>query len=333
MRRQLDIPMMMTQMGGGFHLPFSVDFTGLTSVPAPFAGANLSIAAGKLIVTPTLGANLLINPTFTSWTTDNPNSWSATESPPTTEISEVGTGEGHGGAGTGMCNVYSSDGTFVVIWQTVLTAGLWYWANLVINTVVAGGISLIESNANAIKDYTTAASPTITFPSLSGASPGRFDIRRLAGGAADVTIDNTVVKAITTTTLLAAGVPQTNTPNVIVKAGWTLTADLPAGTIARLDSTSNPQNFLLACHDRTNARLYKCVSGTYTKLVDAAAAYSAGADVEIRCNGETVQLYYNDVQIGADQTVSDAALLDGGYNLPWSTSAANACGSFSIAPF
>ncbi len=315
----------------GLPLPFSITFSG-ASVPPQFSGANLSMSGGKLLITPTQSANLILNPTFTTWTGGNPNSWSNNESVPTTEISQVGTGEGHGGAGSGMCNLYSVDGTWVALWQVVLTAGAWHYANFGIDTVVTGGLSLVDSGSVLLQDYTTTGSKNLFFVSLGGDVTGRFDIRRKIGAAADVTFDNVVVKSLTASTMLAKGLRKSRA-NAIVKAAWSITADQPAGVMARLDSATSPQNFLLALHDRTNAKLYKCVNGTYTQLISQAAAYAAYANVEIRCNGTTVQLYYNDVQIGSDQTVSDTSILYNRLHLPWSTSTGCLCGSFSISPF
>ena len=73
-----------------------------------------------------LGLELLVNPgnpcTFTA---DNPDGWTiANETPTDYEISEVGVGEGHGGAGTDYLNFYALTATPILsLNQTILTVG------------------------------------------------------------------------------------------------------------------------------------------------------------------------------------------------------------------
>ena len=79
------------------------------------------------------------------------------------EISEAATGEAHADTptlGGGMCNIYTSDGTFVWITQDILTAGTWYKSVTVVDTVTAGGIKLTSGGDLVV--YTTTGTKTAT---------------------------------------------------------------------------------------------------------------------------------------------------------------------------
>jgi len=89
-----------------------------------------------------LGRELVVNPNFTDWTGDDPDGWSVSgEVGADPEVSEVGTGQGHGGVGTDACNFFSSvTNSNPQIKQIVLEVGKTYTATLVISSVIAGGV-------------------------------------------------------------------------------------------------------------------------------------------------------------------------------------------------
>jgi hypothetical protein len=67
---------------------------------------------------------------------------------------------------------------------------------------------------------------------------------------------------------------------------------------------------VFAIHNRTNAQLWKCVAGVYTKLVDVAAAYANDRKVRIeRPFGFEYTLKYNAVQIGTTQTIANPTII------------------------
>ncbi|MFZ2992511.1 MAG: hypothetical protein WA061_02235 [Microgenomates group bacterium] len=124
-------------------------------------------------------------------------------------------------------------------------------------------------------------------------------------------IDNVIVKPLTLSTLFASITTQLANISCSVKA--TLTAGTQAGVVARLDSSSSPANFLIAYHDGTNIVLDKCVGGVYTNLINTAATYAADRKLRVityHSDATTlkVRVYYNDVLIGAEQTVTDAGI-------------------------
>ena len=92
---------------------------------------------------------LLLNSEFDEWTLDDPDNWPVTyESPPDAEVSEVGSGEGHGGVGSGYCNLYGILGTSIYFFQILntLVIGKKYKVTIKVNTLVNGGCYVYENN-------------------------------------------------------------------------------------------------------------------------------------------------------------------------------------------
>jgi hypothetical protein len=136
------------------------------------------------------------------------------------------------------------------------------------------------------------------------ASNGTFQHSGMGTGEV-VTIDDLSLKAFTTSNLLA-GV-STSVSNVQVKAGWTLDAGEIGGVFACADSATAPTYGYFCYLSNASGQLIlaKLVAGVWTNLIRTTVTYSAGANVEIRRNGDTVQAYYNGSQVSTDQTVTD----------------------------
>ena len=142
-----------------------------------------------------VGAELVTNGGFDDWTTDDPDGWTVFETLPNREISEVGTGEGNGGVGTGLCNIQSTDALICAIQQNITTeAGKMYQLTFDIDTVVAGGVTAIDSlSAIYNESYTTTGSKSVIF--TAAASSMNIIFRQF--GVSDVTIDNVSCKEVT----------------------------------------------------------------------------------------------------------------------------------------
>lgn len=98
-----------------------------------------------------------------------------------------------------------------------------------------------------------------------------------------------------------------------------------AGVVANLDDAATPANFIIGYLGGSgNARLEKCVGGTYTSLISVSVTFAANARIEIRRpSGNTFQLWYNGVQVGTDQTISDAGVVSNTIYGAFSTHAGN----------
>lgn len=139
----------------------------------------------------TLGAELLANSTFATWSGDNPSSWTVTgEVASNPEISQVGATELHNGASTGACNIYSTS-SVVSISQTILTIGTTYKVTLDVSAS-AGSTGWI-----AVYDNATKVSPAYHNKGLYtfyfNATSTTFKIA--SSGSVDMTIDSVSVKA------------------------------------------------------------------------------------------------------------------------------------------
>jgi len=97
-----------------------------------------------------------------------------------------------------------------------------------------------------------------------------------------------------------------------VEAGMNIVAGTPEGVYMNMDNSSNPLNMVTCLHNGTNLVGSKRVNGTVTELINTATPYAAGAKPYIyRAPGtNTYQFGYNGSQVGVDQTISDASIIN-----------------------
>ena len=132
---------------------------------------------------------VVTNGDFAHWTSDDPDDWTLTETAALDEVSQVGSGQGHGGTGQRMCNIYSTaDGTGVFMTQTVTTVvGLEYKFSININTITAGEVGVLGlPTGNVTYDETGVKTVTFTADATSF-------VLTISGGTAvatDITFDN-----------------------------------------------------------------------------------------------------------------------------------------------
>lgn len=81
-----------------------------------------------------------------------------------------------------------------------------------------------------------------------------------------------------------------------------------SGGVAGLFVRENADDRVMAVHNGTNAQLIKRVSGVETTLINTAATYVAGAELRLICEGTKFRLFYNNVAVGSEQTISDTSL-------------------------
>ena len=291
-----------------------------------WTGATWTVAGNEVVNTPGLGAELLLNPSFANWTGGSPDNWAVLgDSPPATEVTEVGSGAGHGGGGNGAANMFRSDASGMEMRQTILTVGNWYRVEANCSLRNGGGILVTIGNATA---FLINASGAYLGTGRASATPARFITQSAVD---DVTIDNASYKLITLAALFAS---LTNTtPDVVASIELdTVVANTQAGMVLNLDDAATPANFVVAYHNGTNAILEKCVAGVYTGVISAAAAYGAGRTLVVIKEGTAYRLYYNNVQIGATSTVSDAGIVDNTLHGMFSTYDGNQLDNFQLMP-
>lgn len=99
-----------------------------------------------------VGPELVTNGDFALWDSvgarvEDPTGWTVTGEVTTDpEVSEVGTGESHGGTGTGMCNLYASDNTPVLLQQELaVIIGRKYRVSINVDTVITGEMIVFDA--------------------------------------------------------------------------------------------------------------------------------------------------------------------------------------------
>lgn len=245
-----------------------------------WTGAGLSVSGGNAIITPTQGSELFANGTFAAWTANNPNNWTVTgESGTDPEVSQVGTGQAHGGSGTGMANLYTT-GVMVNIRQDVLAANVIYGASVTLDTVVAGALRWMDGTTATLGALMNAAGAGyMTYRPPSNTVLG---LKR-SGGLTNVTFDNASVKALTLSTLYAYRDMGTSTGSI--SAGMIRTDGTWVGLILYKDA-----NNILALYlnGASNLVLDQLVAGTWSNIASVAATYSAGAALKLSIPGGNV---------------------------------------------
>jgi len=263
-----------------------------------------SVAAGKAVNTPTEGSDLITNGTF-----DADSDWTKTSGNVTIA----------GGVAVFTNVSASSDG----IYQACTTAGTYYKVTYDITNWAGTGFAKMR-----YPNYGQSRNGNGSYLDVVRSSFGRFQFQWDAGGVLTFNLDNVVVKPLTLSSLFSS--LSLSTQDVVASADLTVVAGTQAGMVICLDSAANPQNFLHPYHNGTNAILEKCVAGTYTTLISAAATYAANAPIVVHKDGTKVRLYYNNALIGTEQTVSDAGIINNKLHGKFSTYVGNTIDNLHI---
>jgi len=134
---------------------------------------------------------------FSSWPGGVPNGWTVVGGEHPAEVTQVGTGEGNGGSGTGYCNIYTSEDNSVLIKQTLapLVVGWSYKVSLKVDTITEGeGIIVYDSPTTMFSDKFYAVPGTYTFTFVATATSMDLYIARMEAEITDVTFDDISVK-------------------------------------------------------------------------------------------------------------------------------------------
>ena len=284
--------------------------------PIAGGGANWDVQTNEARNSPVAGGEIVGNPDFTDWTGDNPNWWSLFSAEDGTNyVTE---------APAGHARFVSDGGTGAILRRTVtLTVGAWYTIAADITARASGSFKV--QLGSAIISWAATGAQVGTGRCLTEET---LYCGRVA--ACDVTVNSMSVKPLTLSDFISGA--DYGYSDVLVNADLAVTAQTQAGVVACLDDLATPANFLLAYHDGTNAHLEKCVAGVYTSLVNTAAAYAANAPIRIIKDGTSVDLFYNNVKIGATQTVNDAGIMSNTIHAKFSTFIDNRVDNLEVWP-
>lgn len=276
-------------------------------------GATWAIVSGEAVNTPTEGGELVVNGDFANWTGDNPDNWTVVAEDANNYVTES--------AGGGEAQIVSNNTAAIRITQNILTIGAWYACSADCTAAVAGSLLAEDTSGGLLQSLSAVQAYSWTGRAASGV----FIVIR--GGVCDVTFDNVSIKQLTLNTLFSS--VETSASDIICQAELdTVVAGTQAGLVVNLDDKDAPANFVIAYHNGTNARLEKCVAGTYTSVINAAVAYAAGATIQVVKSGTSYSLYYNSAQVGATQTISDAGIVSNTKHGLFSTDSGNQLDNF-----
>jgi hypothetical protein len=288
----------------------------------------------KTTITPTLGAELV--------PTGNAASI-AGEADATTGILASGAGitlssvadPRTGSAGSYSINAELSVGNRYSYFGNIGSAGNWYLVDIWLKYTGGSGFYSIYSEG-AVNFWPQGNANTASWVHFVAifkyaTSTGAF---RVLGNTATAhhRFDDYSVKPLTFASCIAT--PRTTaTGDVIASAMVSIpTGTRPlAGVMCNIDNPANIQNCVMLFIDGSQIHLHKIVAGVVTYVSVANITYVAGAPVQLRKSGTTYQMYYNGAQIGADQTIADATVVDNVNHAQFAVSPLATFGGFTLA--
>lgn len=288
------------------------------------SGGDLVIPT-PVIPSPVLGSERVTNGDFENWTLGNPDGWNVVgESGTDPEISQVGSGELHGGTGTGSVNFYRTSGGYGILrleQNTVFIGVPWVYVE-VDRSAHLGGSYTVADPGQTFKMIMSQARPDLFRLTDRVAANGSLKIVNYEAG--DITIDRISIRGLSVPSLISNYSPFGSISRASLKITWVeqYTNLYDAGIIFNLDNPADPKNFLLAYFNGVyTVRLMKCINGVYTLLTSGTVAYAANAELRIMNNLNTFAVYYKNVLVGTPQTVTDISIINNSY-----------CGIFCTSP-
>lgn len=291
-------------------------------------------------ITPTLGAELLADPGLEgTYTAGKVAALTKDGSPTLAQSADV-----HGGAkAQEYTGAATSDGLryiFTAAANTFYRCSVWGKRTAGENSLTR--LNTFQSGASvAVRSQmwtdATYVQKIITPLAISAGSFSFYGVFESAGAAHDtIIIDDFSVKAISLPSCFRS-FRTADALTTIVKAKVSSISGNMIGVAANVDSSSNPLNFVLALvlveTAVARALLYQCSNGVFTLKQNTVITYAADAQVEIRHTASTTyQIWYNGVQVGTDQTISDAAINTNTLYAQFSVYEGNTFSSFEVVP-
>jgi len=118
-------------------------------------------------------------------------------------------------------------------------------------------------------------------------------------------VDDASAKAITFSSMLSPRLGSLPGRNGTYTCRPVVTLSTQAGMVIAYNSATA---LVLAIVDQVAARakLLKLIGTTWTEVISGAIAYSSGQELRVVISGTSYSLYYNSLQVGTTQTISDS---------------------------
>jgi hypothetical protein len=265
----------------------------------------------NLFNTPTLGSELLADPGMEAWTSAT-NATSYLESVAGTSTVNQETSVVHGGSNAARLDIDSSGSNASIRQAVVAAVGDWLQASAWMRDSVASGKLGRLDCTNALPATSTSLALTSTYVQFfqtvraTTTAPTPTFIRQTGSISHSIYIDDVSCKILTLNTLFAVRVG-VSLPASVVAQGMIALGNW-CGVVYGLDSIGTPTNCIIAIHDGvTGIRIDKMVAGVWSTVLTTTATYIAGVLPQVKwVSANTFGLWYNGIQRGANQTISDA---------------------------
>ena len=289
-----------------------------------------SVAGGVLLNTPTLGAELLTNGNM-----ELDASWASSGTPTTNERSSQ---QAHGGT---YSRKFITDAGYEGVSQSIApTVGVWHYLSGWWYGDGAHTLSLAIDGGNLLETYISNAPAAWSnkVASFRCISVGVSLYCRSIGAGATAYLDDVTLKSIVASTLFCSVNSRLSNFNLVAPPISAFQAATQCRVVLRLDSPTNPQNFVIAYVDGAgNVKIEKCAGGTYTPLSTVAAAYGATKYFSAKTNGSSISIYYGTSDyctLIATVTVPDASIVNNVRHGLFSTYSGNQfAGTFSVVRY
>jgi hypothetical protein len=297
-------------------------------------GTWIADAGGKIAAAPSLSNSVLSNAEFTNsalagWNTAGSASVAGRDFSVSPLLAPTGGADNFG------AEVQSTGSNSAALRQDpVISTGAWVVAECrgyspSTNTVV-NAARLFLSGTTALQIQTSAEDVWQTLKTagiVTGTYSTRLRVLSTTSGDKGY-FDAVMAKTIPLSTAMQTIAGQFGTISAKIFA---LQTGLPGGIVGWIDSTTNPQNGLVAFHDGTAVYLYRILSGVWTPLTSATVNFASDARIEIRRQiGNVFELWYNGAQRGTSQTVSDAGIINNTIHGLFGTDATVIFSEFSV---
>ena len=308
----------------------NTETTGPSSEACPqYAWTGGAISGNKNVITPTLGESIwdAAASTFESGT----YSWAAWPSNTIANVSnslEITYVDNASGAHVDLKDAADLSSN--------LTVGRWYSLGFdaKVNTGSVRYALVSTSLMTTFKDVTSTNFTSLTMTNRANSTIWDYLNNTLMGTGEKAYWDNLSFKPITLSSIFST----INTGSVAgtYSVKGTISLGTQAGLALCLNDQANPTAGIIVYHDASQFYVDKFTAvGTWTNLIKANGSYGAGniikADVTTTSGHVYLTAYYNNVQIGTQQDITDAAIISNTYHGIFSTYSGNSLDEFYIS--